>query len=58
MTDENYNGESSRVKQAIDVLLQHHLHIYSADENIMELRINRLGVLKNNKFKKTYMQVQ
>ena len=26
MADENYNGESSRVKQAIDVLLQHHSH--------------------------------
>ena len=26
MTDENCNGENSRVKQAIDVLLQHHLH--------------------------------
>ena len=31
---------------------------YSADKNIMELRINRLGFLKNNKFSKTYMQVQ
>ena len=26
MTDESYNGESSRVKQAIDLSLQHHLH--------------------------------